>query len=339
MEFDHTTIAESMQVPGIDPRLWISYGLVADEKDGQKSVLFDDADGNPLPFPIVMVTLQPSGTTVPCRVASDVAGDGEGAWYPFIAGDEVLVAIPQGNEREGCAIIGRFNQRKDSWPRRVAGQDPTGNTFAFKRTIAPFIHETVGGYLIRSASTSAFFGIDPTGQLTFANGDSSMLHIGNDFLGLATGDNAVIVQLNPADSSLFLQADKTQLRMTSDMTSLLTPGQLALMTAGTSPLALGHAMTVEQLAVVVLATLIAYNGALATAIAAVPTNPLTPTALAAVYTTLAVPATAAALASGILEAASTTPLAPVQAAVATALALPPDETGLIPGLGKAGFLF
>lgn len=318
MSFDQTTAGKAFEYPGSDPRQWVSYGLVNADTADQPSVVFDNEDGKEMPYPVVMVTLEPSGTVVPCRVSSQVAGNGEGEWYPFVEGDEVLVVIPEGNERSGCVIIGRLNQSKDKWPRQVAGNDATKNTFGFKRMIAPYIVETQGGYLVRSAKTGAFLGIDPVGQVTVSNGDKGALHLGTDFLGLATGDNACLVQLVPGKNQLILQADQVSAVLENDLSQILTPGQLIISTSGANPVSAGHAITVEQ----VLAVLFGVVQALGPFF----TVPLTP------------PQVIACVVAG-LSVGSTATIAPFITALTTALATPPDPTGIKPGVGRAGFLF
>lgn len=326
---DQATFARAFPPLAAD-KLWVSHGLVAPESDGQKSVLFDDEQGNPLPYPVVMVILQPSGTTVPCRVASPVAGVGEGTWVPFIDGDEVLVAVAEGHERAGCVIIGRLNQRLDAWPRRVAGQDATANTFSFRRTIPPHIEETVGGYLIRSAKTGAFLGIDTAGQVTIANGDAAQLHIGADFLGLATADTTVTVQLNPSSQTLYLQGNTATITLDDkDGVTILTPKQLIVGSAGFQPT--GHAVTAEQVLVLIVATLMAYSAA----IGAGSPGALTGAGLAALFATPVL--TNPVLATALLTA-QTLPIDPtLTAALQVAMSVTPDPT--VPSYGKPGFLF
>src|SRR5271154_424606 len=154
-----------MPFPGADTRQWASYGLVKVSTPGANSVLFNDEQGNPRPYPVVLVTLQPSGIDVPCRIASQTAGEGTGEWHPFVDGDEVLVAIPQGNERSGCAIIGRFSNGRDAFPTSVAGSDPTQNNVAFKRVQEPYILESGTAILFRTANTEAFFSLASNGDI------------------------------------------------------------------------------------------------------------------------------------------------------------------------------
>src|ERR1700722_6710543 len=105
-EMDSTSMAHLFSHPGADTRQWLSYGLVCQAvAGGDQSVRFTDDTGATLPQGVLVdVTLQPSGITVPCRVGAQSAGNGEGEFNPFGPGDEVLVAVPEGNERAGCVI-------------------------------------------------------------------------------------------------------------------------------------------------------------------------------------------------------------------------------------------
>jgi hypothetical protein len=318
--FDQATMGEAFARDGMDPRLWVSFGIVeADTPDG-RSVLFKDDAGKDLPYPTVLVTLQPSGTTVPCRVASSVAGSGEGEWYPFVAGDEVIVVISEGHERAGCTIVGRLNQTLDTWPSSVAGQDATTNTFGFKRMLTPYILETGAALLVRQATTGAFASIDSTGAVAISNGDNHALHIGHDFVGLALGDNSVALQLLPSTQQLLLQALGTQLLMDGQSSQWLTGGILKIGTSGIG--ATGHAITAESVAVAMLALLTAVG-------AAIP-GPIAGGALAAAAT---------GIVTAAIAAASALPIAPLFAAVTAALSVPQDPTGALPGYGKPGLQF
>src|SRR5690606_24717279 len=129
----------------------------------QDIVVFDEEEGEPL----VRVLLEPTKVPVTCRVGSMCAGNGEGEWSPFVEGDEVMVLIPEGDERSGCVIICRLNNSIDRFPMdSVAGQDPTTNSFAFQRRRTPFIQEFAGPLFLRTALSEAFISIDSAGAVT-----------------------------------------------------------------------------------------------------------------------------------------------------------------------------
>ena len=159
---DIAALRDLMRGPGMDTRQWISYGIVDADNPEARSVRFNDDGGTPLPEGVlVAVTLMPSGISVTCRVSSQNAGSGEGEYSPFGPGDEVLVAIPEGNERAGCAIIGRFNNAHDVFPQQVAGQDITNNDTTVRRLKTPYVLETAASYMVRSALSGASFSRAP----------------------------------------------------------------------------------------------------------------------------------------------------------------------------------
>jgi hypothetical protein len=320
---------------------WTSVGVVVAD-NGASAVTFNDANGNPLPQGyLVTVKLMPSGVTVACRVSSQVAGNGEADFYPFVANDEVQVIVNEGNERANCVIIGRLNQSFDVHPTSVAGQDSTSNTFGFRRIIAPYILECGNSYLIRNALTGAFFSIDKTGAITATNGDMHYLAIGHDFVGLVLGDNSAVMQLLPATSQVFLQANGTQLLLDNDASQFLTTGTLALATSGIGTT--GHAITAEQVLMLIQASITPLGAAIVAAFTTVmPTTPLTGANGAALAATLAILLAPAAptLLVGAVSAAAALPIAPpLSAALLAALNIPGDPTGAIPGVGKVGLLF
>ncbi len=339
---DAARYAQNFRTPGADPRQWISYATVdADTKDA-KSIQFADDGGNPSPYgPMVSVTLQPSGISVPCRVGHQVAGDGEGEWYPYAAGDEVLVAVPEGNERAGCVIICRLNQEIDGWPTVVAGQDPTKNTFGFRRMRTPFIIETAASYLIRSAKTGSQIGIDANGNLIMNDGDKGTLLIGPEVIGMASGDELAWVHVFPPTHEVYLGADTTTFLLSPKESKFISQAGISFSTAG--GMSNGSGVTAEQVVAFII-NVIAALGAISAF------NPLSP--LVAPTPAIIAPVVAAALAAlggstpasavpggsfpppyfgavfgpgGALAAALSNPLASV------------DVTGQIPGFGRSGF--
>jgi hypothetical protein len=313
--FDWGTAPQAMSVPGIDPRQWVSFATVDQETDSQKSVEFTDEYG-----PLVSVTLRPSGTPARCRVAHEVAGNGEGEWFPFIGGDEVIVLVPEGDETAGCTIVGRLNQEIDAWPKQVAGMDSTANNFAFRRLRTPYVIETAASYLIRSATTGAFMGISQTGALTFSNADNAFLALGADLLGMQNADGDVLLQIDVGAKQIVLEAAGTKMVLDAAASSLYTTGTLALGTSGNQ--ASEHATSVESVLVLLEALL--------TAIGSTMPGPLTGAGLAAA----AIPLVGAAV-----TAAAALPLDPavVLPALTAALAVP-KVPGATPGVAAPGLL-
>lgn len=304
--------------PGMDTRQWCSYATV---DPGEGSVIFVDDKGNPSPIgPIVVCTLQPSGITVPCRVSSMCAGNQEGEWFPFMGGDEVLVAIPEGDERAGCTIIGRYNQSIDVFPLKVAGMDVTKNNFAFKRLRTPYVIETSASFTIRSALTGAGLTIDPTGNCYFMSGDGHRIALNGSFLKMEAKGGVDFLQIDPTAHEVLLSAgETTQFLLGKSKSSFFSTGTLNIGTAGFS--GQGHAITAEQVLVLLQAVIIGLGAA---GVAGLPT--------------LSTPATAAVLLNAAIAAATILPILPMQPALITALKAPPDPLGENPGIGRAGLL-
>lgn len=244
--FDGPTSAALNSGPGTDTRQWCSFGTVDQETADARSVTFTDAYG-----PLVNVTLHPSGIPVVCRVAHEVAGNGEGEWFPFVSGDEVEVLVNEGSETAGCVIVGRLNQEIDKWPKTVAGMDATKNNFAFRRMRTPYVIETASGYMIRHALTGAFLGLTPEGALTFSNADKAFLSLRPDFLGLQSGDGNVLLQIDVGAQQIDLEVagqptGGTKFIIDAKASSFYTTGTLELGTSGSQ--AFEHATSLEALA-------------------------------------------------------------------------------------------
>ena len=331
----------------MDARDWLSYGTV----DDKQPVVFDPDFG-----PLVNVQLQPSQKLVPCRVGMRVAGNGEAEYYPFVAGDEVLVAIPEGNERAGCVILCRLNNSIDKFPSdSVAGQDPTTNSFGFVRTRAPVVNEAVGPWFQRQASTEALFGFDAKGAITLKDGGGSALNLTHDALTYISADSALMLQLDLTGKRFTLQVDDALMVLSSSsstpsppVNAITVPGALTLSTATSA--AAEHATTTEAVANILAQLLPLMGPFLTTALAAVvtpaPGAPLGPLISAAIVAALAIPVTVPTLVSGALAAASQAPLDPTLATALFGLfqsAQPkpagvPGQGQLKPGVGVSGLL-
>ena len=347
---DQVTAARAFAGPGMDTRQWFSYGTVDkdDPKTGARSVVFVDKDGNPNPYgPQVMVTLQPTGISLPCRVAGAVAGDGEADWYPFVAGDEVIVALPEGDERAGAVIVGRLNQEIDAFPLVVAGQDATKNVFGFRRMRTPFVIETAASYLIRSALTGSQIGIDSEGKVIINDGDRGSLTIGPESIGISSGDEESFVTVLPGDTEVYMGAGSTTLLLSESESKFISQAAVSFATTGGS--ANGTAVTAEQVVAFVINVLaqLATTGCLA--------GPLATGAYNAALPASAVSAIVAVLQPALVALATPTPFAgppagmftpfvgtlfgpgsALQAASANPLA-PIDPTGTILGFSRPGF--
>lgn len=235
--FDQVTAAEAFARPGIDPRQWVSMGVVVGGEDDEP-VLFDEDEGQVF----VQVQLEPSKLPALCRIAGSVAGAGEGEYHPFVEGDEVVVLLPGGREDNGAIIIGRLNNKLDAFPMEsVGGQDPTTNTFAFRRRRTPFVEEFAGPVLLRSALTETFLSIDEGGVFTVRATDGVSLQMSPDafqFQGPQSAEEPpeFIVQMDMDGEHFLVQVKDAILSIGS---STANPDQNTLsvptaMTVGTS---------------------------------------------------------------------------------------------------------
>lgn len=239
MTIDIASMADLFARPGADTRQWFSYGIVDTDSESSRSVRFDDDYGV-----LIDVTLQPSGISVPCRVGSMAAGSGEGEYSPFGPGDEVVVGIPSGDEREGCVILQRLSNAKDSFPKEVAGMDVTNNDVTFKRVKTPYVFETGASYLVRSALTGASMSIDPTGNVILASGDGHTLSLSAAVISLMESTGDAGVQIDPSEKTATIFAGTSSLIVRDMDTVFLTAGTFGIGTAGMP--ASGHAVTLEQ---------------------------------------------------------------------------------------------
>lgn len=320
---DAAKLRDVTRGPNTDTRNFVEEGTVSDDEN---AVTFDEAG------PLVIVNLQPSKLSLPCRVLQQMAGKGEGEWNPFVAGDHVLVVFPHGDPWAGAIIIGRMTNELDAFPSgSVAGQDPQQNGFAFRRQRTPFTHEIAGTYTVREATSGSFLNIDSgTGTITLKNGTNDALQMSADMFGFQSGDAKFLMQIDQSAKRFMLQVNDALLQLSSSDASpndsgITTPGSFSI--SALSQPAIEHVLTTEAL----FNILSWFFKALGTA----NPGPL----LGAVL---------GGAADGILATAATTaavgPLNPaiavaLQGAFALAQKKPPGVPGqgqLMPGIGSAG---
>ena len=320
-EFDAQSIRSLFQFPGADTREWVSFALVDAESDGDKAVEFSEDYG-----PIVNVTLQPSGVPVRARVAAFIAGNGEGEWFPFMEKDEVLVVLPEGNERN-AVIIGRLNQSIDKFPTMVGGVAVDKNAVSFRRRRTPVIEEVASTYFLTSVTTNAALLLDKGGAWYVKDGAGTTMHIGADWAGFTTKDSSdFVVQMQIADKRFYVSIDGGQavLSLSTGDSMLVTGGVLAIGTSGNNPF--WHATTIES-----VCSLLTQWGILLAADIVKLGAPLA--ALAPVFAA----GSAVSLPLAIAATSSTPMLAPVAAAILGALSAPPVPP-LLPGVACAGLV-
>jgi hypothetical protein len=329
---DSSTVADLHSFPGADTRQWISTGIVCpDVPNGAHAVTFNDASGTPHPQGVLVnVTLQPSGITVPCRVGAHAAGPGEGEYSPFGPGDEVVVAVPEGNERAGCIILCRLSNSYDTFPTTVGGSDITQNNVSFRRIQTPYILETSQGYMVRSATTHASFAIDPLGKVFLNDGSTNALIMTPDMISLQEATGAAAFKIDPSKLQVAMAATSaTQFVLDKSQSSLLTKGTFTILTSGAN--VAGHGITVEQACALIEGFMTAWGLTLAVAVPTLGIGAL----IAATVTPLTLPL----LMAGGIEKGAVLPLTVETGALASALANPPDPSGTIPGVGRVGLLY
>lgn len=310
--FDSSTAGDAFARPGMDTRQWCSYATVDPDSSQQHNVTFTSQYG-----PLVNVTLRPSGLPVVCRVAHKVAGNGEGEWFPPMPGDEVMVLIPEGDEKAGCVIIGHLNQEIDAWPQQVAGMDATQNNFAFKRLRTPYVLETASNYLVRDATTGAFFSLN-NGAFTAGNMDKAFFTLGADLLGFQDGAGDVLVQIDVSAKQVVVEAAGTKMIFDGSDSSFYTTGILEFGASGNQ--AAEHATSIEAVVSLLLNTLVQ--------IGTIQPGMLIGSALAA---------SAVAILNAALPVAATFPYAPFTGAIAAGLSQK-KTAGVTAGLGAPGIL-
>ena len=323
--FDIATMREAFAGPGQDTRQWITHGIVEPDTTDSHSVMFMDTDGNALPNGIlVMVKLVSTGNVVPCRVVSQAAGEGEAEYSPFGPGDEVLVAVSDGDERSGCYILGRMSNGSDAFPQTVSGQDVTQNSISFKRISTPYILETAATYQIRQALTGASWSIDPTGNVIFSDGEGNFLALNQSALLFQESTGTALIQIDPEKKTVAIQSGATALVLDdTNGSSFLTGGTLSI-TASGGGYALGHAITLEQAVNLIQAAVIALG-----------TQAFPPFAITPAQALLAMES---AIPAAVLPATSLPISGPIAEAIALALSSPPDPSGTLVGIGRPGFL-
>lgn len=323
---DTKTIAEGMRGPGTDTRQWVSFGIVTSGDDPSTLVVFDEEDG----CPYVRVLLEPSKIPVRARVGAAVAGRGEGEWFPFVEGEEVVVLIPQGDERAGCVIVCRLNNALDRFPMEsVAGQDPTTNTFGFRRRRTPVIEEFAGPLIMRSAMTGALISLDTAGNVTLRNGEASALQMSADVIGIQGPSSSespprFLLQADLQGERFQVQYGNSLMMLNSENADSGLAGQFILTVPNEVTVGIGTNVPAEHVATIefVLACL----GIMAETVTLLEPAMLAVEAALATGKTALRPETAAALSTGL----------PLAAAVPKP---PPTPNGvqLAPGLGAVRF--
>lgn len=308
---------------GLSPpeKQWCSIAIVSTDPE-VPPVEFSREDGQVY----VNVVLQPSMVPVRARLGGQIAGAGEGEYFPFLAGDEVMVLLPEGREDAGAVVVARLSNRLDAFPMdSVAGQDPTTNSFAFRRRRTPHLEEFAGPITFRNALTGALFSLDSRGGITLKDGENSTLQISADAATLQGPSDEqssprLLLQLNFTEERALLQVGDAQLLLNSSKTGglsyLTVPGDLTVAFGNSQPAE--HVMTLEAF-LGILDALFNAVGILAPASAAI--------------------ASIVAVGGGALSPAMQTALATGLAIAGSTPKPPPGPSGvqINPGLGAVRF--
>jgi hypothetical protein len=354
---DYAGQREAGAGPGADTRQWISNGVVNADAPGAPSVDFSNKSG-----PLVSVRLHPSDIDVRCRVASFVAGLGEGEWHPFAGGDEVLVAFPLGSERGGAIIVGRLNNGVDTFPTNIANLDVTGNNVTTRCNITNFAWEISNGWILRSSTTGAQFALNTSGDWILNSGDLHFLSLSSSGVSLSLAKMSSYMSIDASSGVLTLNVGPGKAMLVMEPTN----GFIFASTLGGQPV--GRVATVEGAVGLVSSALTTFGiTAVASSVfAAALLSALVPlvTALSTV-TSMTVAAlngpastllsllsgalqadipiapstTASAVLAAIPQAGLTPAYATFSTAVGAALAKPRSPDGITaPGLGCPGFM-
>lgn len=320
MSWDYASQKEAQAGPGADTRIWCSNGVVNADQPSAPAVSFASKVG-----PLVSVRLHPSDTDVRCRVASFIAGAGEGEWHPFGGGDEVVVVFPQGSERGGGIIVGRLNNGVDTAPTNVANNDVTQNNLTTRRSIPNYAWEIENGWILRSSTTTAQLALDRKGGWIMSSGDTHFVSLSSTGAILSIANMQSYLSIDASSGQISVNAGKGKAGFLLDPSS----GIIFATTSSSVPLAgpVGRVATIEG----TLNLLLCVLGELG----ALMTPPVTGAqVVAAVTAGLAdVPAGTCAGAIG-----GPIPFTAVSSLLAAALAVPRDPTGLIlPSLGCPAF--
>lgn len=344
-QMDQRSMAEAFSYPGIDPRSWVSMAIVETvQAETENPVEFDADDGQVY----VNCVLKPSNIPCRARLGGAFAGPGEGFYSPFVGGEEVLLAIPEGDVKAGAVVLARLNNGYDGFPQgSVAGKDANTNTFTFMRSRPAITIESGASVMLRSASMGAMLQLAGTGTVTLRDGAADVLQISPDVFGYQNGEGTIIMQIDQNAMRYTLAVGKALVTLTGDTAQLnpqsviQVPSTLTLAAAGASMNnAVEHVISTEAMANVLTqytTTFSATTSAAFTAAAAVAAAAGEVTlenvllTLAGVFNTLGGPVPVAA---AITAASVATQSTLVATAIATSFAASVQKPIGVPGLGQ-----
>lgn len=307
-DFDGSDFGQAVARPGMDTRTFTSIGIVENAIGGTSPVDFSAG------YPLVNVRMHPSDNAVRCRVSGSSAGVGEGHWNAVQAGDEVIVVIPSGDEREGGIIVGHLNNGVDTFPSVVAGLDVTQNNINVQRTVPNTILEFENGWMILNDTTQAQLSMDATGNWAMQSGEGDYLRIDSGGIHCVSENNGFSVQVGGGKQSIMVDPSTGVIFVNNGA------GLVMIGAAGAQPA--DHVLTIEGF----LNMMQAWGLVLAAAVPIFGVGAL----IAATLTPLTMPAW--------IAAGSALPNSPpLLAAIAGGLAVP-RVPGVKSGIGAAGVL-
>lgn len=161
---DLARLANAVARPGIDPRIWVSYAVLASDPyvetaAGQQDVFVD-------------LTLLPSGSRETARIGAMYAGNGFGFYTPLHKDDEVLVCAPSGDPDEGLVVTQRLWSPADPPPDAVTTY-PTDVLLVVEQDKALRINVSGGGkvYIGANDGTKPVAFVDSEVEVTFSPDD------------------------------------------------------------------------------------------------------------------------------------------------------------------------
>ena len=343
------SLGEALSHPGIDPRIWVSLATVDDEE-----VVWDQDLGALIP-----ITEQPSGVQTYAVLGQSVAGNQEGQGSPFVAGDLLLVANPDGSEKADTVVICRLSSDLNPPPALCGGQDTSKNNISWKRTRAPHFEEYGDRWTVKSAVTDALLSFDATGNITVRDGSGGVLQMSSSSMGYQNSNASCVLQfgfVEGVSTTALIQAGSAMLLLNSNaippMSSLLiAPNTLQIGTSGNSPFE--HAISTEATCNVLYESMLAQMIALTTTLGLVMAALTTATSTTP-GSTILVPASAPAIASigslaglvdawialGVTRAATSPTIATIaEALVAAFKAQPPKTQANAPATPATGQMF
>lgn len=115
---DMGRLREALRGPGVDTRVWVVTARIDDDPD---AIWWDSEFGWLVDVTVYGGGLDQEGP-ITCRVASSFAGNAYTRVDPFARGEDVLVAVPDGDANANPVIIGSIHSAENVPPVAVNGQ-------------------------------------------------------------------------------------------------------------------------------------------------------------------------------------------------------------------------